>query len=263
MSEPKEFRNFSKIRNKLENFLKENQGSAFTINAISNRLEEIIKDTIQLEYAKENLQEILNGMVSNGKINITEHSGESHYLIEKAEKKPLKEQKVILEPLYRWVNDNRKNITEMLLVLGLLAGLGILLIGNISQFLISLIVILFAVSVIIEIVTLSKLSKENVKYRPPIYGIIALVFDIFGLIVLTILTPISLSSGFGFGSLESLYITPLAIVAILIGVGGLFFEKDNRPVAAMSGLFFGGILLIISVWPLFIFLASFIAVFYA
>jgi len=48
------------LEEKLSNFLKENQGSAFTITAISNRLEEIIKDTDELDYAKENLQEFLN-----------------------------------------------------------------------------------------------------------------------------------------------------------------------------------------------------------
>jgi hypothetical protein len=199
-------------------------------------------------------------MASDGTIVTAEHSGETHYLIEKAEKKGVEEQKTNLEPLYRWINDHRKDITEMLLIFGLLAGLGVLLSG--TQLLILLIATLIAVSVIIEIVTLSQLSKEKVKYRPPIYGIIALVFDISGLIILTIIPPISIITGFNFGNLESLYITPFAIVAILTGLGGLFFGRDTRPVVAMSGLFFGGILLLISLWPLFMYLATFIAVLY-
>ncbi|MFX0139705.1 MAG: hypothetical protein ACFFDN_39060, partial [Candidatus Hodarchaeota archaeon] len=43
------------IEEKLGNFLKENQGSAFTFTAISNRLEAIVRDINELEYAKENL----------------------------------------------------------------------------------------------------------------------------------------------------------------------------------------------------------------
>lgn len=142
-------------------------------------------------------------MVSSGTINAAEHSGETHYLIEKAKKEALERQKT-----NQWIYNHRKSITEFLLIFGLTAGMGIvylttpfsqffLSIGNMFSLLISLSVMFIIISALVEIVNLSKLFKENVKYHPPIYGIIALVFNVFGLIIMTMFNSGNLFSTFG------------------------------------------------------------------
>jgi len=89
------------IEGKVGNFLKENQGSAFTIKALNNKLEQIINDNDVLEYTRENLQEILNNLRNNKTIDTAEHNGEIHYLFKKSDKKVQEEQKVKLEPIKR------------------------------------------------------------------------------------------------------------------------------------------------------------------
>ncbi|MFX0135193.1 MAG: hypothetical protein ACFFDN_16235 [Candidatus Hodarchaeota archaeon] len=243
------------MEEKLANFLKENQGSAFTIRALNNKLEDIINDTNELEIIKENFEEILNKMKSNGKIDTIEHNGENHYLIKKSEKAAPEQQKVKLEPIKQWINVNRGRITGWVMLFGLLIGLVSLLVSYSSEILISLSVIFITVSILIEIITTSRQSKENLKYHPPTYGILALVFSIIGLIIL--INP----GNIYYISFQSLYVTPLFIAAMICGAAGFYFNKDTRPVAALLGLFLGMILFIISIWPVLYYIFGYAAFF--
>jgi hypothetical protein len=75
------------VKNKVYNFLKENQNSLFTIKELQIRLEEILTDPIEREYATKKLQDILNIMVLKNIISSTQSKGEIHYLFRIAEKK--------------------------------------------------------------------------------------------------------------------------------------------------------------------------------
>ena len=59
-----------------------------------------------------------------------------------------------------------------------------------------------------------------------------------------------------------LYGTPISIVELIGGAAGLYGGRDDRPVAAISGLFLGGIVLMISLWPVLYYLFSFVAILY-
>jgi len=255
MSEEDKIAKEKTIEEKIGIFLKENRGAAFTIKAISNRLEAIIKDTDQLEYAKKNLQEILNRMASDRTIITVDHIGETHYSIEKVEKKAPNAREIDLEPLKSWIRVNSTSFTGWLILLGIAVGLISFLSGIINQILIPFSVIFVTVTVLIEIATASQQTKESSKYRPPIYGIVSLAFAVFGIILLTTIRS-SYYSGF-----EMLYATPISIVALIGGAAGLYGGRDDSPVGAISGLFLGGIVLIISLWPVLYYLFSFVAIF--
>jgi hypothetical protein len=267
-------------------FFIENEGSAFTINAISNKLEEIIKDTGVLDYAKENLQKILNKMGKDGIIDIVEQNGEFHYLIKKEEEPSdvkeeqkangkqiemgelleiaeKKEKKPKLESIKEWIDDVREGISKWLLLSGLFIGLltcvGLIVLENISEIVISLSVLLVLASIGVEIYASSKLSKKNLKYYPPKFGILALVFNVTGLILMLIL-----NAGTFIGiwqNLWSLVAAPFLVASILCCIAGIDMDKDERPYAAMIGLFLGVILLLVSIFSLFAFLLRFLGVF--
>lgn len=69
------------IENKLYNYLKENQGKAFTIGALRKKFEAFNIDPLIREYYSKNLLTILKKMRDNGKIKLTQHDGKTHYFI--------------------------------------------------------------------------------------------------------------------------------------------------------------------------------------
>lgn len=75
----------------LLNFFNKNERSAFSMSALQNRLEEIIKDTKTREFGSKHLHKILNQMVQNGDIKSNLHNNKTHYHISDAhQKKPYK-----------------------------------------------------------------------------------------------------------------------------------------------------------------------------
>jgi len=66
----------------LYNFL-EKQGAAFTIKALEKRLDSFIEDTKEREFGRENLEQMLNKLRTNGQINSVQHNGETHYFVPK------------------------------------------------------------------------------------------------------------------------------------------------------------------------------------
>jgi len=246
------------LESKIKIFLKKNQGTTYTSEALLNRLliYRIIEDPDDKEYVKENIQEILKNMGNNGIIDTVEQSGETHYLIKKPEEKAPDKQATKFKSILDRIKSNPAEDMEMLLLIGILIAIGIFLSGYFLEILISLSVILITISLLYEGFIVSKQSKENLKYDPPIYGIVALVFDVIGLIILIIFTSGSIFLIFeGFGSL---YSTPLLVAAIICSIGGFYFHKDARPYLAVVGLFFGIILFIISLGPLWYLLVSLI-----
>lgn len=69
------------IENKLYNYLKENQGKAFTIGALKKKFEAFTIDPLIREYYSKNFLTILKKMRDNGKIKLTQHEGKTHYFI--------------------------------------------------------------------------------------------------------------------------------------------------------------------------------------
>ena len=61
----------------------ENQGAAFTTKALKKRLEDFIIDPIEREYGRKNLEEVLNKLITHGRLDSTQHNGETHYFIPK------------------------------------------------------------------------------------------------------------------------------------------------------------------------------------
>lgn len=70
-----------KLEDMLNSYLKENQGKAFTIEALRKRFEAFTLDPQIREYSKENLLTVLNKMRDNGKIKLTQHEGKTYYFI--------------------------------------------------------------------------------------------------------------------------------------------------------------------------------------
>lgn len=62
-------------------FFSQNVGSAFSKDALLNRLEEIIKNTKTREYSSQHLQKLLYKMVQKGSITSSLHNNENHYHI--------------------------------------------------------------------------------------------------------------------------------------------------------------------------------------
>ena len=68
-----------RIEKTLFTYLKENQGSAFTLKALKGRIEGIV-DFLERKYCtKDNLKRILEKLVSTGDLQSNEHEGEIHY----------------------------------------------------------------------------------------------------------------------------------------------------------------------------------------
>lgn len=70
-----------KLEDMLHNYLKENQGKAFTIVALRKRFETFTLDPQTKEYSRKNLQIILNNMRDNGKIKLTQREGKSYFFV--------------------------------------------------------------------------------------------------------------------------------------------------------------------------------------
>ncbi|MFW9878710.1 MAG: hypothetical protein ACFFG0_36995 [Candidatus Thorarchaeota archaeon] len=262
------------LEEKLSNFLKENRGLAFTIGDLNSKLKEIIKDSDKVDFAKENLQDILNKMKINGKIDIILSNERTYYIIKKSEtiiqeKQEEPVQAKIFEmkrtrpsriaPIKGYIDDSRTQVTKVILAIGVILGLLTMVVGFLFELLTVLGIIFIILSILGEIVVASKQTRENIKYDRPTYGIAALVFDIIGLILLN-------AFGFGYsyyyGGSSSLYTIPFFIIAILCGVVGFYGGKDSRPYAAIVGLFFGMTFFIMSLFPLIYYLVGFAAILY-
>ena len=85
----------------------------------------------------------------------------------------------------------------------------------------------------------NKKEPNNINSDVPIFGIISLVFNLVNLIIL-------LSLRFSMLSFAAL---PISIIAVICAGAGL--DKDNMRGVAKLGLFFGIILLLVSLWPIF------------
>lgn len=69
------------FENKLYNYLKENQGKAFTVGALRKKFETFNIDPQIREYCSKNLLTILKNMRDNEKIKLIPHDGKTHYFI--------------------------------------------------------------------------------------------------------------------------------------------------------------------------------------
>ena len=58
----------------------ETQGSAFTIRALKKRLDSFIEDPREIKFGRENLEQTLDKLKTQGRINSTQHNGEWYYL---------------------------------------------------------------------------------------------------------------------------------------------------------------------------------------
>lgn len=155
-----------------------------------------------------------------------------------------------------------------LLIIGILVGLlssfmgGILFGVNGISLLLAISIIVFAVSIIGELIIHSTLSKQQYGYYLPIYGIVALTFNIIGLLIL-FYYPNTFNSPYGMGGSDvfwnSLLIIPFALIALVSAGIGLISEK-NLPSMALLNFFLGTILITISVWPVVYYVLAFAVV---
>ncbi|MFW9969511.1 MAG: hypothetical protein ACFFDF_04870 [Candidatus Odinarchaeota archaeon] len=67
------------FRQKLYDYLKNNQGAAYTVMALQTRLESFVNDPKEREFGNENLETILNKMRAVGTIRSVEKNDETHY----------------------------------------------------------------------------------------------------------------------------------------------------------------------------------------
>ncbi|MHA1916010.1 MAG: hypothetical protein ACW986_19710 [Promethearchaeota archaeon] len=238
----------------LNNYFKRNPSSAFTFKALINRIEDIVHDPNDIEYAKENLQIILDKLTNSGVINKVQQDGEEHYVLQVGKKERAN---LNLEPLKESIRNNRFNIFGFTVLLGIVIGL-MQFVGYVTQeLLIAMTVIIITISVIGEIVIISNLSKKNLKYSVPIYGILALTLGIIGSII------IGSYSSFIFWGIPSWDIMiglPFAIFAIICGAAGLYNSDVEHVAISTGGLFLGGILLVTSLFPLLYYALSFVAI---
>jgi len=74
-----------RILGKLFDFLKDNQGKAFTFKALNNRLEKFLEDSKEIDYCRENLQKILDELTSKGSIKSVQRGQETHYFFQETQ----------------------------------------------------------------------------------------------------------------------------------------------------------------------------------
>jgi hypothetical protein len=261
---------------KILKILEENQGIAFTIGDLNNQLEELIDDADQLEFAKGNLLEILDIMKDDGKIDIIRSGEETHYIFKKPiqekkipektvqektfeRSKAFEKRKITYDSINQSITYNYIQVTKGVLLVGLLLGL----LGMVQWFGVSTVnlyeilnvlgIILIVISIIIEGAIASNQSKENRAYVRPTYGLVALVCDLIGIIMLNLF-----STGYLYYISSALYSVPFFIVAVLSGLGGLYGRKDSRPFAATVGLFFGMTFFIRNLYPFLYYLVGFV-----
>ena len=262
---------------KIGKILKDNQGIAFTIGDLNNQLQEIIDDNDKLEFAKENLFRVLDLMRNDGKIDTVQSGEETYYIFKKPVHEEAIQEKVVSEKnfqektferpkalvrrsiTYDSINQSITSyyiqVTKGVLLVGLLLGLLSMVqwLGaptlNLFDVLNVLGIIFIVISIIIEGVIASQQSKENRAYDRPTYGLVALVCDIIGIILLNLV-----SSGYSYYYFSTLYAVPFFIVAILSGLGGLYGRRDSRPFAATVGLFFGMTFFIMNLYPFIVYI---------
>ncbi|MFX0004216.1 MAG: hypothetical protein ACFE9C_11140 [Candidatus Hodarchaeota archaeon] len=267
---------------KIGKILEENKGIAFTIGNLNDQLEELIDNADQLEFAKGNLLEFLDIMKDEGKIDIIQSGEETHYIFKRPVYEEPIQEKVVPEKIvqektlerpkastrrtitYDSINQsitfNYIQVTKGVLLVGLLLGLlsmtryfGGSTFQNLFEILNLLGIIFIVISFIIEGVIASQQSKENRAYDRPTYGLVALVCDIIGIIILNYI-----SSGYPYYYSNVLYAVLFFIVAVLSGLGGLYGQKDSRPFAATVGLFFGMTFFIMHLYPFILFIIYYV-----
>lgn len=141
--------------------------------------------------------------------------------------------------------ENCKLITVFVSIIGVLIGIGVLLLGNRVEILISVNAVFITIAIIGEIVGKTRGYEDKSQYQLPTYGIIALVFDILGMILIIV---IDVQGFMTFSIWSNLSAAPLAFIALFCSLGGFYYEKDSRPGIAILGLFLASILLLISFW---------------
>ena len=167
------------------------------------------------------------------------------------------EQKETSESFRKFVSKYPKFIGGLVSIIGVLIGVGILLSGNRIGLLIAINVIFITLAVIGELISISRMSKINIHYKVPTYGLVALLFDILGLIVIVACDILGLMS---FSIWNNLYAAPLAFVAIFCSLCGFYYENDSRPGIAILSLFLGSIILLISFWQVLTVIGLIIAI---
>ena len=65
----------------LTNYLKKNEGKAFTSNVLLGILENVFENSEILEYLQNNIEGILNRLLFNGKIQSNHHDGKVYYFL--------------------------------------------------------------------------------------------------------------------------------------------------------------------------------------
>ncbi|NHJ19434.1 MAG: zinc ribbon domain-containing protein [Candidatus Lokiarchaeota archaeon] len=74
------------IERDLYAFFNKNIGSAYSVNALKNRLSEIVKDYTARAYSSQHLQKILYKMTQKGHLKASYHNNETHYHFLEAKK---------------------------------------------------------------------------------------------------------------------------------------------------------------------------------
>jgi hypothetical protein len=255
------------LEKKIEWLLRERLESGLTIMDLYFNIDKIINNFENIDYSKEEFRELLNKMKTRGILDTIVSNGVTYYILKKRPKWPGPQvqhdnpeeqavEKSKFGPAMSWINSSRTEIAKVLAVVGLLAGLLIAYLVYSFEILIAFAVIIITVSALYEIVAASKKSRENLRYHPPLYGIIGLVFNTIALILLILL-------GYGYSyygliGLPGLISAPFSLIAMFCCIGGIYKYKDSRPHVALLGLFFSATLLIISVFPLLYFLIGFL-----
>lgn len=89
------------IEGNLYTFFSKNINSAFSMNALKNRLNEIVTDYGAKEYFSQHLKEILHKMIQKGYLESSYHNNEIHYhIVEPAVEEPHKQTSEMLRKLH-------------------------------------------------------------------------------------------------------------------------------------------------------------------
>jgi hypothetical protein len=91
----------------------------------------------------------------------------------------------------------------------------------------------------------------------PIYGTIALVFDMLGLLIFLLVefsVGIWLNPGSGSNYYMVLIATPFTVVGLICGYLGYKSKRDTTPVLGILGVLLGIVLSIVSIYPILMFL---------
>jgi len=255
------------LENDLHEFFKKNQGSAFTLRALNNRIDNIITEASNLEYAKENLQSVLDKMRVNNIINVIQEDSIDHYLIKlgkelKAQKEVIAgETRLNLEPIKLWINKYPHKAVGWSILFGLLIGLLSFTQYLTPEILMPITILVITISVIGEIITFSNRTKKNRKYSLSIYGIIALISAVIGVLSISNFWQVSFHY-LNFGTWQNLLLLLLAALGIISGAVGIFRNEVEHAALSIGGIFLGGILLAIVLFSLIYLAASFLTVFF-